>query len=351
MTPSMPPQDERDALTALLGAVDAQAEDLLTQVAERPRVGTLLGMLATEGLSDVDVALVLVTLSERLGGRPHLTGEELAKAAALGQPGRSAARLATLARLAEGSPLVAVGLLIPDAPPAHPADALQTAYRVADRVLRAAAEVFGNDRTEARRPPRGAYRSNGELLADLRRLSLHYRRRAARVFDLDPWTGTGIEAPDAVDPLVRAAREAAAHVAGRMSASDESLPLMRLKNAHRLDVDSMVVLVTLLFQEVLEGVAVVDAVDLVRLVSDSEDELLRRRQMLRPLERAGLLRLEGAYAGKDLTADASLPNQVIDAMVGSTDALGADEKLDFHAWLQDLDGSDHLFFDLGDDGP
>ena len=47
---------------------------------------------------------------------------------------------------------------------------------------------------------------------------------------------------------------------------------------HGLDLDSLVVLVTLLFQEVLEGVAVVDAVDLDRVgVRTAQREAARHR--------------------------------------------------------------------------
>ena len=343
----MDDRTEREALTDLLDALDRRDGSLTERLAHRPRDGAFLGLLATEGLQDIDAGLLLAALSNRLGGQPHVAGAELAAAATTG----TAARLAAVARLDAEAPLVSSGLLLPDAPPQDAADAMLTCYRLADQVLRAACRVFGSAAPVVARPSRGPYRSNGELLADLRRLSLHYRRRAARVFDLDPWVGTGLESHSGSEALVRRAREAAAHVAARMAGTDAGFPIMQLKSRHGLDLDSIVVLVTLLFQEVLEGVAVVDAVDLARLVSESEEALLRRRHMLRPLERAGLLRLEGSYAGKDLTADASLPNRVIDDMVGVSDTLGADDKLDFHAWLKDLDGSDSFFFDLDSDGP
>ena len=345
----MDPAHERDALRRLLDAVDRRERELPGLLAARPHTGAFFGPLAALELQDADVALLLVALAARLDGRPHLCGEELVAAAARS----SADRLAALARLDGETPLVTAGLLLADARPEHPADAHDTAWRLADHVFRLACDVFGQPGTPAPPAPKGPYRSNGELLSDLRRLSLHYRRRAARLFALDPWIGTGIETHDAADVLVRRAQQAAAHVSARMAATpdDELFPVLRLKSEHGLDLDSLVVLVTVLYQEVLEGVAVLDAVDLVRLVSESEDDLLRRKGMLRPLERAGLLRLEGAFAGKDLTADASLPNRVVDELIGAQEAIGSDDRIDFHAYLERLDSSDAFFFDLGLDEP
>ena len=93
-----------------------------------------------------------------------------------------------------------------------------------------------------------------------------------------------------------------------------------------------------------------DAVDLVKLVSESEEQLLKNREILRPLSQAGLLRLEGAYANKDLTADASLPSEVVAALLGETEAIDSDHRLDFHAYLQQLESSDSFFEDMDGSG-
>ncbi|RKY20126.1 MAG: hypothetical protein DRQ55_08665 [Planctomycetota bacterium] len=341
----MPSPCERLALRTLLDAVDRHDPGLLALLAGRPTEGVLFGPLAAAGLDDLDVGLLLVALAARLAGRPQLTGDELVAAAAP----TSAGRLDALCHLGAESPLLASGLLVPDVAPPHPAEAHATCWRVADHLLRLACEAAGHEAQPRRPLPRGPYRSHGELLTDLRRLSLAYRRRAARIFSLDPWVGVGLDSPDGAEVVARRAREAAAHVASRLAATDDAeLPILRLKNEHGLDLDSLVVLVTLLFQELLEGLGVVDAVDLVRLVCESEEDILRRRHMLRPLQSAGLVRLEGSYAGKDLTADASLPERVVDELVGQQ-AIASDDRIDFHAYLQDLDSSDAFFFDLGFD--
>jgi hypothetical protein len=338
----MPPASERAALRRLLAAVDRGSPPLHGLLRHRPRAGRLFGLFERHALTDTDVALLLALLAGRMGGRTTETGADLARRAA----GDSAGRLAALARLTTGGALVSGGLLVPEGAPSDGVEAEAMPFRLGEHVLRVACDLF----VEARRaaPARGAptpYPDNPALLADLRRLSLAYRRRAASVFQLDPWSGTGVEPAESTHETIERARGAAEHVAQRLAltTSTEGLPVLELAREHALDLDTLVILVTILFQEVVEGVGAVDAVDLVKLVCTSEEELLRRRMLLRPLDRRRLIRLDGAYAGKELTADVSLPNAVVDRMLGAGSRIGSDERIDFHAWLQQLDSSDPLF--------
>jgi hypothetical protein len=336
---------EKDALAALLDAIDKSAPDVAERLAQRPREGRFFELLERHELLDDEVRLLLVALTARLAGKAALSGAALVQRAGAG----TAARLSSLALLVADGRLVARGLLLPDALPADAPAAESATFRMADHVLRRACEVFALRVPEVRGAPAGAYRSQAELVVDLRRLSLAYRRRAARVFQLDPWSGTGIETHEAAAELLAGARAEAERVAQRLAATPttDTLPLLRFAREHDLGLDELVILMTVLFQELVEGVGAVDAVDLVKLVSESEPDLLRRRQLLRPLHRKGLLQLEGAYEGKDLTADASLPNKVVDSMLGSRGArIGPDERLNFHEYLKQLDSSESFFTDL-----
>jgi hypothetical protein len=339
----MPPASERAALRRLLAAVDKGAPPPPALLRRRPVEGRLFGLLARHGLSDMDVALLLALLSARLGGRASDTGAALARRAAAD----SAGRLLALARLTTSSPLLAGGLLVPDGAPADGPEAESATYRLGEHVLRVACDLFvaARDRPRRRRAAPAAYADNAALLADLRRLSLAYRRRAARLFHLDPWAGAGLEPTGSAEELIEHARAEAGYVERRLAltTSTERLPALALAREHALDLDTFVILVTVLFQEVVDGVGAVDAVDLVKLVCTSEEELLRRRMLLRTLERRRLIRLEGAYAGKDLTADVSLPNAVVDRVLGGSGRIGSDERIDFHAWLEQLDSSDPFF--------
>lgn len=341
----MTSRTERAALRRLLAALDRGPARARRALARRPRTGRLFGLFARARLDSDELLLLLVALSARVSGRELLSGEELIARAG----GDSATRLDALAALTAPGRLLGSGLLLADSPPADGAQALLAAYRVADHVLALACEAL-RPVPLAVRPPPTPYTTNSELLADLRRLALLYQRRAARVFQIDPWVAGDVAS---ASELLARAREQAAAVDARLAltAASETLPLLRLLREHALDLDAAVILVTLLFQELIEGVGAVDAVDLIKLVSESEDEVLRRRMLLRPLQRRHLIRLDGAYSGKDLTADASLPNEVVERMLGGTAPIGSDERIDFHSYLANLQSSDPFFSELDPGSP
>ena len=338
---------ERDALRRLLLALDRGPAEARRALQRRPRAGRLFGLVARAGLDADELLLLLVSLAGRLAGRELLSGEELVARAG----GDSVARLTSLAALTAHGRLLGSGLLLADAPPADGAQALLASYRLGDDVLAAACEAL-RPRPVAARDALTSYASNSELLADLRRLALLYQRRAARVFQIDPWAATAGDAAPAGELLERA-RALAARVEARLALtpSSETLPLLSLLREHALHLDAAVILVTLLFQELIEGVGAVDAVDLVKLVSESEEDVVRRRLLLRPLQRRHLIRLDGAYSGKDLTADASLPNEVVERMLGDAAPIGSDERIDFHSYLANLQSSDPFFSDLDPGAP
>ncbi len=337
---------EKLALQALLRAVDERTVEV---DAERPREGRFFGLLTQYDLDETDIRLVAQLLAARLDGRRSLGGEALLA----GLAGGSAERLAALAALQAGSRLIASGLVLPDVVPDHGAEALAANYRLGELALRRACEVFGQPRPKRPAPPTGPYRNNAELLSDLRRLSVLFRQRAARVFQLDPWSGPGLDSTEGAQSLVAQARAEAVRISARLRGTPretETIPLLHLRDEHGLDLDALVILTTVLYQEILDGIGTVDAVDLVRLVSENEEDMLRRRALLRPLVRKGLLRLEGAFAGKELTADASLPNEVVDEMLGGGASIDSDSRIDFHDYLEKLESSDPFFLDM-DGGP
>jgi len=338
------PDPSRSALRQLLDAFDGRAVGRLELVAGRPRTGLLFEAFETHQLEDLDVALVLAALAAQAHGEPALTGQELAAAVA----DDSATRLQALGCLTSASPALRSGMLLPEVVPAHGPEAHATSFRLGEQVFRLACEVFGRPPRPQPAPETGPFRANAEILGELRRLSLDYRRRAVRIFQLDPWSGTGIEVLDGTAALVERGRREAARIEARLRCTpvERPFPVLSLRRRHRLDLDALVVLATVLFQELLEGVGAVDAVDLLKLVCESEAELLERRHWLAPLAAAGLLRLDGGFAGKDLTADVSLPNEVVDGLLGAQGSLGADDRLDFHAYIQQLDSSEPFFRDM-----
>ncbi len=333
---------ERSALQELLDAVDDGSTRLGDLVRERPLEGELFGVFDELDLDDTEVAVVLVALSFRLAGRSAVPGTELAARAATS----SAGRLAILGCLQPTARLVRRGLMQVDPISESGLPIADTHYRLGLPVFERATRVFHAETDAGPRPDdlRG-YLSNADLLGDLRRLSQIFRQRAARLFHLDPWVGAGLDSIDGTQELIDKSREAAVRVRQRIAKTTVQPPLacLALMTEHELSLDEVIILVTVLFQELIEGVGAVDAVDLVKLISENEAELVRRRHALRRLEQKDLLLLEGAYAGKDLTADASLPDSAIEKLLGSLGEIDSDEQLDFHAWLRELDSSDGFF--------
>jgi hypothetical protein len=111
------------------------------------------------------------------------------------------------------------------------------------------------------------------------------------------------------------------------------------------------IVVHLLFQELYEGNAHADAVELLRLVSTDEADLIRNRRLLLPhgrLRRAELLHIEPVLEGREMTGEAYLQDWVVNQLFGANDdrAIVPDEKLDWHLYLQRLDDTGTFFRDL-----
>ena len=102
----------------------------------------------------------------------------------------------------------------------HPFEDLLDLVRSAERLGYAVAYVDG-DATML------TARRNAEVLMDLRRLSLVYRQRAARLFHLDPWSGTGLEARDGTK------------LRGRFRAERSSRRLRDFEEQHAADVAAL----------------------------------------------------------------------------------------------------------------
>jgi hypothetical protein len=239
---------ERAALARLLSALDRSDPELPRLLSHPPRTGDLFGLCARQRLSGPELRLLLLALAERLEGRPCITGSELARRAAPD----SAGRLTALALLTAEGRLLAGGLLLPESLPADGVAAQATLYRLSDHVFRIACDLFA--RRVAPAEDEGAetpYRNNAELLSDLRRLSLVYRRRAALIFQLDPWSGTGLPVADGAGVLLARARAHALRTTRRLALTTvtDALPLMRLREQHGLDLDALLILVTMLYQE------------------------------------------------------------------------------------------------------
>lgn len=336
----------RDASRRRLETIGAALRDL----PER----SVLGELKRRYRLPRDAFVVLLALLRRrlTHENPYLRGRELL--ALLFDDTYS--RLRGTSLLDPSGVLLSAGLVVPDEREGEVSDPVDTPYKLSDRIYRAIRRAVGAQRERppaALRPEPSAYRGNLEYVCDLRKLSLLYRKRASKIFEFDFWEDLGTGAQETVAALSERMERFRAFVAERLDRTPRAgdFPMRRLELDYGLDEEESVVLVTLLFNEVLEGSPFLDAVDLVKLVSTSEEDLLRRRRFLgrrSRLVRNQLVSLEEMVHDKELTAEVYLPNWVIDRMLGPGErgAIDTDVRLDFHHYLESLDSAEKFFEDL-----
>jgi hypothetical protein len=328
--------------------IDAIGRDL-RQFPQESQFGSLL---ARYKLSKYELVVLLALLRRRLTNEnPYLKGRELLSLLFDG----SYDVLRGSAFLEPTGALQSAGLIVPDVREEEEDDLLETPFKLSDRVFRLARSTFVGARGGAMvaRAKPAAYRSNLAYVQDYRRLSLLYRKRASKIFQFDYWEDVGLGTAETVtvlnDQLVR--------FRGRMRECLKRTPkadrfaLASFEQEYRLDEEQLVVLITLLYQELTEGGAFLDAVDLVKLVSVSEEDLLRKRHFFSkrsPLIKSNVVALEEMVHDKELTAEVYLPNWVIDRMLGTAkgELIDADTRLDFHDYLNRLDSSEDFFDEL-----
>jgi hypothetical protein len=252
--------------------------------------------------------------------------------------------------------LVASGLVQIDAATEGDDDPLRRRFRASERLVRTLRGALASETSSSlvSRSKASPYRTNLQLLMDLRRLSLLYRARATLTFRVDSWSDLGVGSSLSISTVKKnlVAHSSRIRESLEISPRRDEFPLVSTRREFSLGDDEMVVLVTLLFQELREGAAFLDCVDVLRLVSESEEDLVRKRRFLgkrSPLVRHNLIAIEEVVADKELTGEAYLPNWVIDRLLGDEDkaAIDADSRIDFHDYLKDLDSSDPFFDDLG----
>lgn len=233
-------------------------------------------------------------------------------------------------------------------------DVLETRFRLSEQALAAMhEEVSGRRATRRRKKTVDGYRSQRELLLDLRLLHNHYGRRSELLFDPSRWDSlrNGDEIAGAISCRID---ELWAEIRTRIlrTADHQGFPLLQLLRDNKLGDPETIIVVHLLFRELHSGEAFCDVAELLRLVSGSEADLLRARSLVAkdaPLLRRDILVLEPFIENRDLTAEARLSDWVVHRVLDDGDAsrdIRSDERLRWHEYLDHLDGSDGFFRDL-----
>lgn len=335
-----------------------QIERIGSDLRELPDQSPLGSVYRRYKLNKYQFVILLALLRQRLTNEnPYLRGRDLLQLLF----DSSFDTLRGCSFLEPTSALLSAGLATPDLrAKQEDDDVLETPYKISDRVFKLVRNSFLDHKPLALPPSRGRptqYRSNLAYLMDIRRLSLLYRKRASKVFQFDYWDDIGLGTPESVSALDQQIDAFRRKIQESLEATPNSaeFPLATMRTEYGLGEEEQIVLVTLLFQELTEGSAFLDAVDLLKLVSTSEEDVVRKRRFLgkrSPLIKHNLIALEEMVNDKELTAEAYLPNWVVDRMLGSDErhVIDADSRLDFHDYLRNLDSSETFFEDLDSSG-
>ena len=309
----------------------------------------VLGRLADERhLSPQEVMVLLMLLNRRIEGGSPLNGREvltLLFPSAFGV-------LTSAAMLTPESPLRACGAITAVEPESD--DPLETRYRLGDDLFRAI-QRDASPRPDAERqvPP---YRNHFDHLAEIGRLTSLLFRRANAIFEVDPFGHHAFEEPETPETLDRRAAGLAERITARLAATENSagFPFIELVRRLKLTADEQLVVVALLVQDCLYGNPGIEAVDLVRMISRDEAEVLRKRGLLEAggrLRREGIIEASPAEGDLDLPEDLTLSDAVVAKLLGDRGregdgAIGTDLRLEFHEYLKGLDDSGRFFRDL-----
>jgi hypothetical protein len=229
-------------------------------------------------------------------------------------------------------------------------DLLESRFRLAPPVIEAFLAEIGSKSSPGARKRR-PYGSFAAYLVDLKLLHNLHRNRALRLFGPERWWRAGGPAEDrGVRALTRRIRSLREHIQKRLEVTEhaEDFPALRFAREMDLDFEEFLIVAHLVFLELHEGNPYSDAVFLMGLVSGSEEEFLRMRRRFQPkatLLRREILEIETMLDERELTSECRLQAWVLDRFLGPAPGdqpIGADERLDFHLFLEKLEGSKFL---------
>lgn len=261
--------------------------------------------------------------------------------------------LAGMELLHENSPLRASGLVVLDDEEDVVADVLEARFRISEDTLAAFRDEIAGLVVEDRQRGSLAYSSNRDLLIDLRILHNLYKHRSERIFQQDRWdrVHAGQVAPGGY--LSRRIEGYWKRIQQRLQQTEgaERFPALRFFRDQQLQDVEQIMVVHLFFKEIYEGNAYCDAVDLLRLVSASEHDLLRNRRLVTPnapLVEKEILMLEPMLESRELTGEVHLADWVVNSLFGAQEEarIRDDDQLDWHLYLRNLEDTGSFFRDM-----
>ncbi|MBU0754998.1 MAG: hypothetical protein KJ645_07640, partial [Planctomycetes bacterium] len=317
--------------------------------------GPLATLLKRYRLNKYQLVIILALLRQRLVfPTPSLTGRELLQMIFDDSYGI----LRGMTFIDSSSLLVSTGIIIPDDEELQE-DLLESKFLLSNRVFSMIYNTFAPPRSEeieSRNMREGSYRNNMAFLMDLRSLSLLYQKRTTKVFNYDYWDEIGLGVSESVAGINRQLDLKREQIKNRLEKTEtkDRLYTLQFIEHYQLNEEETVILITLLFQEITEGNAYLNAVDLLRLTAQNEEDLVKKRRFFSPkrnLVKNKIIQLEEMVNDKELTAEVCMPNWAVERMLTGIHKEGApridaDARLDFHRYLNNLDSSEDFLEDL-----
>jgi hypothetical protein len=270
--------------------------------------------------------------------------------------GDSFEMLSSMDLLSEDSPLRASGLVLREDDEETVEDILDARFRISEDALYAFRdEIEGLVVEDQRRVKQIGYENNRDYLLDLRILHNLYKHRSERLFQQDRWdrvhSGTDQQRGNYLTRRIDAFWR---KISRRLQESSDagSFPALRFFREQNLHEAEMVIVVHLLFKELYEGNAYADTADLLRLVSASEEDLIRNRSLVTEgskLMHAEILQIEPMLESRELTGEIYLSDWVVNFLFGASGGeqdIDRDEQLDWHFYLKNLEDTQSFFKDL-----
>ena len=233
-----------------------------------------------------------------------------------------------------------------------PSDVLSARFKLSDEALQAfLGEIAGVVPEDLRNQKLEGYQNNREFLVDLRILHNLYRHRSDRVFHQDRWDRlhSGTVAPGrSVGRRIERFWERI-HRRLRLNPEARTFPAVHSLRVWNVSEEETIMAIHLLFKELYEGNAYADAVDLIRLVSADEADLIRNRRLIQPasnLLARGLLNMESMIEGREMTGEVHLADWAVNALFGASTperGIRPDERLEWHLYLKSLEDTTPFF--------
>lgn len=227
-------------------------------------------------------------------------------------------------------------------------DLLEARFRLCPKILDAFLEELGIS-SRSRRRVRRPYKHQSELLLDLKMLHNLHQARAGRLFSVDKWSRLrGDESDRGTKAITRRIHRFEEDIEKRLAGIEkpQRFPFLRFVQEMGLGKDELLIVCHLLFLELHEGNPFEDTVVLLQLISASEEDILEKRALFQEkalLRRKDILDVECMVESREMTSECRLSNWVLTRIFGGdAKPINADEKLEFHLFLERLDSSDFL---------